>query len=386
MPVLSKRTVDAASPRDAEYQVFDGEIPGLALRVNPSGRKVFTLFYRTLSGRKRTLTLGVLGKLTPEQARGLAKKRLAQVAQGGDPASEKQRVKQAPTLAGLVERYQEKYLAQKKESTRTRAEGLLRRVVLPALGHMKAEEVTRQDVLAFHRLHQAKPVEANRAVTLLSGIFTWAEDEGVALPQGNPCRRVKKYPERRRERVLSPQELGRVGVALRRAEGEGTERPAAILAIRLLVLTGCRKNEILRLRWEHVDFEGRCLRLPDSKTGAKTVLLGAPALELLAGAKPDGPWVCPGRRRGEPLKNPYKPWGRICKAAGVAGVRPHDLRHGYVSVGVVGGESLVLLGAIVGHSATGMTERYAHLADDPVRAAADRVSSTIASAMKGEMA
>lgn len=381
--MLTKRLVDAATPRQTEYQLFDGEIPGLALRVHPNASKVYALFYRNSTGRKRTLTLGRHGAITPEQARRLAKERLAEVTRGADPAGERQRVRHAPDLAALVERYRAEHLAFKKPSTRTRAEGLLKRIVLPAIGKMKAEAVTRTDILALHRAHRETPVEANRAVTLLSGIFTWAEDEGLVLPEGNPCRRIKKHTERRRERYLSAQELARLGGALAQAERDASEPAAAILAIRLLLLTGCRKSEILGLRWEDVDLERSCLRLPDSKTGAKTVLLGAAALQLLAKAAQQGPWVCPGGRAGEPLKNLYKPWGRICKAAGLAGVRPHDLRHGYVSIGAVGGESLVVIGAIVGHSAAGMTERYAHLSDDPVRAAADRISSAIAAAMSG---
>jgi integrase len=386
MPVLTKRLVDGATPKETEYQIYDGEIPGLALRVNPNGRKVYTLFYRTLSGRKRTLTLGVHGALTPDQARRLGKDRLAEVTRGTDPAAERQRAKHAPHLAALIERYRAEHLADKKPSTRVRAEGLLKRIILPALGQMKAEEVTKPDVLAFHRAHRSTPVEANRALTLLSGIFTWAEDQGLVLRAGNPCRRIKKHPETRRERYLSAQELARLGAALSRAERDGSETAAAILAVRLLLLTGCRKSEILGLRWDDVDLDRRCLRLADSKTGAKTVLLGAPALQLLATAERRSPWVCPGGRRregGEPLKNLYKPWGRLCKAAGIGGVRPHDLRHSYVSVGAGGGESLAIVGAIVGHSTTGMTERYAHLSDDPVRAAADRISSAIAAAMDG---
>ena len=373
MPVLTQRVVDAAALRGTEYQVFDGEIPGLALRIHPNGLKVYALFYRTVTGRKRTLTLGKHGAITPAQARRLAKNRLAEVTRGGDPAGERQRMRHAPDLAALVERYRKEHLAHKKPSTRVRAEGLIKRLIVPALGKMKAEAVTRADVLAFHRAHRETPVEANRAVTLLSGIYTWAEDGGMVLREGNPCRRIKKHPERRRERYLSAQELARLGAALGQAESAGSEPPAAILAIRLLLLTGCRKSEITGLRWEDVDLDRSCLRLPDSKTGAKTVLLGAPALQLLVEAKREGPWVCPGGRAGQPLKNLYKPWGRICKAAGVAGVRPHDLRHSYVSVGAVGGESLIVVGAIVGHSATSMTERYAHLSDDPVRAAAERL-------------
>jgi integrase len=381
MPVLGKRLVDSAAPREVEYQVYDGEIPGLVLRVNPSGRKVYALYYRTAAGRKRNLTLGKHGSITPMQARRLAKERLAEVTRGGDPSAERRRARQAPAMAALVERYRVEHLAFKKASTRQRAEGLLKRIILPALGQMKVEAVTRTDILALHRGHRETPVEANRAVTLLSGIFTWAEDGGLALPQGNPCRRVKKHAERRRERYLSAQELARLGAALARAEHDGTESPAAILAIRLLLLTGCRKGEVLGLRWEDVDFGRRCLRLADSKTGAKSVPLGAPALQLLATANRSGPWVCPGGRPGQPLKNLYKPLGRICRAAGITGVRPHDMRHSYVSAAAAGGESLVIVGAIVGHSAASMTERYTHLSDDPVRAAADRISTAISAAM-----
>lgn len=386
MPELTKRLVDAATPRASEYEVHDGEIPGLALRVYPNQRKVYTLYYRNAEGRKRRLTLGTHGAITPQQARRLAKDRLAEVTRGGDPAGERRRARQAPDLAALVERYRQEHLAHKKPSTRVRAEGLIRRLIVPALGKMKAEAVTRVDVLSFHRAHRETPVEANRAVTLLSGIYTWAEDEGVVLREGNPCRRIKKHPEHSRERYLSAQELARLGAALAKAESAESEPPAAILAIRLLLLTGCRKSEILGLRWEDVALERSCLRLPDSKTGAKTVLLGAPALQLLVEAEREGPWVCPGGRAGQPLKNLYKPWGRICKAAGVAGVRPHDLRHSYVSVGAVGGESLIVVGAIVGHSSASMTERYAHLSDDPVRAAADRISSAISAALNGTAA
>lgn len=382
MPNLSKRFVDAAAPRTVEYELYDSEIPGLALRVYPSSRKVYALYYRTGGGRKRRLTLGSHGALAPDQARRLAREKLAEVTRGGDPAGERRRARQLPDLAALVERYRAEHLANKKPSTRPRAEGLLQRLILPALGKRKVEAITRADVLALHRAHRATPVEANRAVTLLAGILTWAEDEGLRLPpEGNPCRRVKKHPERRRERYLSQQELARLGIALSAAERDGTESPAAILAIRLLLLTGCRKSEVLKLRWDDVDLARACLHLPDSKTGAKTVPLGAPALRLLAEAERSGPWVCPGSRPGQPLKNLYKPWGRICQRATVAGVRPHDMRHSYVSVGASGGESLVIVGAIVGHSATSMTERYAHLSDNPVRAAADRISSSIAAVM-----
>jgi len=183
-----------------EYEVYDGEIPGLALRVNPSGRK--------------------RGSITPEQARRLAKERLAEVTRCGEPAGDRRRARQAPNMAALVDRYRKEHLAFKKASTRDRADGLFMRI------------------LALHRSHRETQVEANRAVTLLSGIFTWAEDGGVVLLQGSPCCRVKEHAECRHERYLSAQELGRLGVALARADEDGTELQAAIIAIRLLLLSG----------------------------------------------------------------------------------------------------------------------------------------------------
>jgi integrase len=215
-------------------------------------------------------------------------------------------------------------------------------------------------------------------------MFNVAEDWGLRPENSNPCRRIKKFKETPRERFLSPDELKRLGEALADADAKG-ESPYVTAAIRLLLFTGARLNEILSLEWSHVDLKANLLRLPDSKTGAKTIALPAPAVEILSALpKQEGnPHVICGARDGAHLINLQKPWRRIRKAAGLEDVRLHDLRHSFASVAVAGGMSLPLIGSLLGHSQPATTQRYAHLADDPRRAAADAVASTIAASMTG---
>ena len=226
---------------------------------------------------------------------------------------------------------------------------------------------------------------ATRTVGLLGGIFTFAMDQGYRTD--NPVRGIKRTPDRKNKRYLSPEELARLGVELSKAEGGG-ENPHAINAIRLLVLTGCRKNKILSLKWSHVDSSMGYLRLTASKTGEKDIPIGAPALEHLASLpRYEGTeYVFPAAiGKGHYLGLP-KIWYRMRERAGLRDVRLHDLRHSYASFGVAGGNSLPIIGALLGHSDAATTQRYAHLADDVKRAAADRISGRIAAAMSGEQA
>ena len=218
---------------------------------------------------------------------------------------------------------------------------------------------------------------------MLSKFFNWAEKHGLRPDGSNPCRHVEKYREGRRERFLSQVELGRLGDALREAEQDKSCSPWVVAAVRLLTLTGARLNEILTLRWEHVSEEHESLFLPDSKTGRKAIHLSPPALALLqAIPRLEGnPYVICGERPGRHLVNIEKPWRRIRAAAKLDDVRLHDLRHSFASVAASGGQSLIVIGKMLGHSQPATTARYAHLADDPVKAASDAVGRHIASAM-----
>jgi integrase len=204
------------------------------------------------------------------------------------------------------------------------------------------------------------------------------------VPQegSNPCRNIEKFKEHSRERLLSEVEIARLGEALGQAEAAGSP-PAAIAAIRLLILSGARKGEILGLQWRWVSFERSLIELPDSKTGSKVIYLNAPATALLAGLpRIDGnPYVLPGERVGAHIVSIEKTWRRVRHAAGLDEVRLHDLRHSFAAVGVSAGFSLPLIGGLLGHTEIATTQRYAHLGNDPVRRAKEAIGSRIAAAL-----
>jgi integrase len=203
-------------------------------------------------------------------------------------------------------------------------------------------------------------------------------------PDGsNPRKHIRKYPEEKRQRFLSAAELRRVGEVLREMEIERIELPSAILAVRLLIFTGCRLNEIMTLKWEHIDFTDRALRLPDSKTGAKVVHLGQPAIEHLqaAGRIKGNPWVIAGALESKRLSDLQPFWQRVRARAGLKDARIHDLRHTFASTAIAAGQGLPMIGKLLGHTQVQTTARYAHLAADPVRSAADSVATSLQQAL-----
>jgi len=311
------------------------------------------------------------------------------VAAGKDPAEVRAWDRRAPTLKEFAERYLEEHAELKKKPLSVREDRrILEKIIKPKLGSRKVVHIDRVDVSNFHHELRETPVQANRSLALLSKMINLAERWGLRPIGSNPCRLVERFRERRRERFLSEKELKQLGDALAEIEREGEEPASAIAAIRFLVLTGSRLSEALGLRWKYVDLEKSCLRLPDSKTAAKAVALGAPARELLA-ALPhveDNPYVFSGRMKGEHLVGLQHVWSRVRVKAKLEGVRLHDLRHSFASVGAMGGISLIMIGALLGHRQAATTQRYAHLSNDPVRAAADSIASTIKSAMQGKAA
>ena len=226
---------------------------------------------------------------------------------------------------------------------------------------------------------------ANRTVALLSKMFNLAEKWGLRPDGSNPCRHVEKYPERKRRRFLSDEELARLGATLEAAEREAVELPSIVAALRLLVLTGARMGEVLSLRWEHVDRVRGVLRLTDSKTGAKEIPLGNAALDVLDGIKrTTSPWVIAGRDPKKPLVNLNKAWRRIRERAGLEDVRVHDLRRTAASAGASAGLSLETVGQLLGHTQAATTKRYAFLFDDEKRAAAETMSARVAQGLRGK--
>ncbi len=383
MPKLTKRIVDAAQPRAADYFVWDAEVPGFGLRVLPSGRKGYVLQYRA-GRRSRRMSLGPSTVLTCEQARTRAILIVAQVRNGVDPAAKRDADRRAATVAELADRYDREHVALRvKPSTAKGYRRVLKRTILPALGRLRLTEVTRADIAKLHHDMRHVPYDANRCLEIISKMFSLAELWGLRPDGSNPRKHIKKYPEEKRERFLSPAELRRVGEVLREMEDEGVELSSAIAAVRLLILTGCRLSEIMTLRWEHVDLDGGALRLPDSKTGAKVVHIGQPAVDALRGIEPvpGNPWVIPGIKPGANLSDLQPFWQRVRARAGLKDVRIHDLRHTFASTAVAAGQGLPMIGKLLGHTQVQTTARYAHLAADPVKLAANEVARSLAAAL-----
>ena len=379
---LTKRIVDAAKAEAKDTYLWDNSLKGFGLKVTPSGRKVYIVQYRIggRKGRTRRVTLGAHGALTTEEARGLAKKALGQVSTGSDPASENDKTRADSLMSVLLCKFDEQHIHVKlKPKSQEDYRRNIRLYIKPNLGHMLANEVTRQDVARLHHALREKPYVANRVLSVLSKFFNWCEKFGYREEGKNPCRYVDKNKEKPRQRFLSKAEQDRLNKALDDAHTDGLISEYAIYAIRLLSLTGARLSEILKLKWQHVNWENGTLDLPDSKTGEKIIYLNETAKDTLAKImrQVDNPYVICGARPGQHIVNLQKSWRRIRSMADLNDVRLHDLRHTFASIAVSNGMSLPLIGALLGHSQPRTTARYAHLASGPLKDAVEKIGLQI---------
>jgi integrase len=413
---MTKKAVDRLAYNSALPQsqiIWDGSLPGFGCRVFSSGTKSFFLDYR-VNGVKRRLTLGRYGVLTPQQAREKAVRALAEVSDGVDPVEERRTKRGVATLALASSEYLDEAKSKIKLRTVAEYKRLFDRYILPALGRKLVTDITVRDVARLHNAHRETPYQANRIRDSLAILMHWCELRGYRDRNTNPCRDVKKFPERQRERFLTVAEVGAIGAALTRAEREGLPpapklrkrpksqrtakhrpksadspipaNPFAVAAIRFLLFTGWRESEALTLRWSDVDFARKLVTLQDSKTGKSHRPLGAPALALLSDLPrvAGTPYVFPGSKTGQPLREMKRVWHAVRHAAGLDDVRLHDLRRTVASFSVASGHSLYITGSILGHARAETTQRYAHLRDDVRHAAADTVSELIAVALAGD--
>lgn len=376
---LTKRQVESFAVRPKRYDIFDSELPGFHVRISPTGNRTYQLYYRTRSGQERRPKIGLHGPISCEEARDIAKQWLAEVAMGRDPSLLRAQARAAPTIAQICDRYLEHSRTRLKSSTCQTYAWLIGKLIKPALGAHKVAELRRADIESFQRSLAATPRNANQAISLLGTIMTYAEAHELIEPGSNPCRHVAAFKTSRLERFLSQDETLRLLKTLDLFEHELRAPTHAIAAIRLLLLTGCRKNEICTLQWPHVDLQSGTLNLPDSKTGAKRVRLNSAAVEVLAAIPqlPGNPFVIVGERPGQPLVGLQRIWERIRREAQLEDVRLHDLRHNFASQAISMGVPLPVIGALLGHKSLQATSRYAHLADDPIRAASERVGQSI---------
>lgn len=397
---FTEKSVARIMPGDRDVFEWDDAMPGFGLRVKPSGAKSYIIQYRRGAVSKR-MTIGSSALLRLEQARERARRFLLAAKDGRDPAVERHETRTAPNISDLADRYLAEHAElRKKPSSLSADRRNITNHVRPLLGKLRVQDVTSEHIDQFLRDVQAGITAkderlgrrsrrivrggagvANRCAALLSKMLNLAERWKLRPVGSNPCRGLEKFRERKVERMLSTEELGRLGDAL----AKYTRSPFAVAAIKLLAFTGARLGEVLSLRWEWIDFERGEARLPDSKTGAKTLHLPPPALTVLSELpRMEGnPHVIIGARDGAALVNLEKPWRMIRNVAGLDDVRLHDLRHAFASVAASSGMGLPIIGKMLGQSQAATTARYAHLANDPVKAAAASVASKIASALDG---
>jgi integrase len=383
---ITKRAVDAAKPKDREYFLWDGELLGFGLRVLPSGVKSFVAKYRLGFGRRapvRRVTIGRYGKLTADAAREQARKILADVVRGDDPAGERARQRRELTIGELADRYIAEHLrVHNKPNTAVEFERLVNARIRPAFGSRRLGSLMRSDVKAWHTALRGSPYAANRALAVLRKMFSLAVKEWELVDE-NPVVGVKMFREMKRERFATDDDLARIGRWLMNAEKARRVHPSFALAVRLLALTGMRFAEVLTLKWSAVDIKNGTLRLADAKAGARTVVLGAPTRALLAAVQSRGRYVVTGDDDATHLqRSAFRTgWRQLRAATGLADLRPHDLRHTAGTFAAQAGANAFLVRDLLGHKTLAMTGRYVERAADPLRAVADQVAGRVAAAM-----
>jgi len=397
--------------------VWDTEVSGFGLRILAGEKDItrtFILNYR-VGGRERRMTIGRFPAWSAQAAREAAIKHKRQVDAGDDPLAKRQAADGASTVADVWEQYETDHLPDKRESSRRGDRDSWERYIKPAIGRMKATAVKKADIQAMHRkIKQRAPYQANRVLALVSKLFNFARTE-MELPIENPAKGVKKAPEQARKRYLTKAETERLLAVLdqypvtayhRLPKAKWFEEDGRIMksravklnepdpaleqsvnVIKLIMLTGCRKGEALAARWEQFDFEAGTWTKPAATTKQDqehAIPLSRHAVELLNGIKRTGsPYVFPSDEGHQ--QDIKKAWATIRKRAGIEDVRIHDLRHQFASVLVSAGQSLAIIGALLGHTQSKTTERYAHLFDEPLRKATDAAGAILSGKPKAEV-
>jgi integrase len=363
--------------------VWDERVPSFGVRVSPKGIRSYMVKYRA-GGQQRRTRLGRHGLVTVDEARRRAEEILGRVAGREDPGQELVERRRSPTVAELAERFMKEHvLPHRKPKTAKDYRLCIRRILASPLATKTLCDLEVWHLVEFHSSMARTPYLANRTRAVLSKMLNLSEKWGLRPRHSNPCRDVDKYNEAERSRFLSPGEYQQLWRTLAQLDTERPEMRPALNAIRLLALTGCRLSEIQTLRW--ADVRENALELPDGKTGARKVALCPEAIAVLGSIErlSDNPYVITGTKPGQHLTDLERPWRRIRARAGLDEVRIHDLRHSFASAAVANGESLPMIGKLLGHRQVQTTARYAHLADDPVHAAAARVGGVIAAAIGG---
>jgi integrase len=386
MPKLTKRFIDAIVPDSKKTLKFwDDEVRRFGVIVLPSGRRTYVIEYRNANHVQKRVKIGVHGHLTPEEARILAKRQLSKVAYGEDLAHTTKQIRNLPTFVDLAKDYIERHAVRKRDKSLKEDQRLLKSHLLPALGAIKVAAITRRDIEDLHKHLGKKPYQANRVLALISKMFSLAISWGWC--KENPVIGIQKYQEEKRDRWLTEEETQRLWTVL-------DKYPQHLTAyfFKFLLLTGARKGEVMQATWNQFDREKGIWTKPSHLTKQKKteyLPLSSKALSVLEEikkiqgemngqmkSKPSA-YVFPGRVDGQPIKEVKSLWKTILKEAKLENVRIHDLRHTHASYLVSKGFSLSIVGKLLGHTQASTTQRYAHLADEPLRQATELFSEQI---------
>jgi integrase len=370
------------TPAKGNRITYDPALPGFGVRITAAGHRAFVLTYWNRAGRQRRYTIGSFPDWSVTGAREEAHRLKRLIDAGGDPLAEIAAERAAPTVNDLIERFLEEHVARKRPRTQYDYRNMIERHLRPTLGRMKVAEVAWGDVDALHRkiTKAGRTTQANRVVTMVAKMFALAIR--WKMRADNPAKGIERNQEQKRKRYPGADELKQLTAAL----DQHADQQAADI-FRICLLTGCRSGEAMAARWADLDLTAGIWTKPGSTTKQKTdhvVPLSAPAQQLLTELrhKTNGPWVFPADSKPGHRVTVQKSWLALCAAAGITGLRIHDLRHGFASQLVSSGASLPLIGSLLGHSNPQTTARYAHLFDDPQRAAVERVGAVISNAGK----
>jgi len=406
---VTKRVVDAAEVREKDYVIWDDELPGFGLRVFASGKRSYVIQYRT-GGRSRRYTIGLHGVWTPETARQEAKVQFGRVAQGANPAEERQLDHKAVTVKELCTRYLDDLKAglilgkggrPKKPTTIVTDTGRIERHIIPLIGARRVKDLTKADInkvlkdimagktrvsvktkkLRGKAIVRGGAGTATRTVGLLGGILTYAVEAGII--ESNPAHGIRKPKDNVRKRRLSEAEYRTLGRMLRAAARQ-EKYVMTVEIIRQIALTGCRRSEMIKLKWAEADIEASCLRLEDSKEGESIRAIGLPVIEYLEKRRSDdvGTCVFPGQGEDNAFGSFPNHW-ELFKDSALADVTPHVLRHSFASIANDLGFTEVTIAALVGHAKGSVTSKYIHTLDTALIMAADTISGYIQGLLDG---
>lgn len=376
MTKLTKRFVESIAPDSKKMiKYWDSEIKGFGVIVLPSGRRTYCVQYRNVARIKKMVKVGTHGQITTEEARSLAKKYLSEVTHGYDPAKIRKEHRKLPTINDLAHDYVLNHGEKKRPKSLAEDQKLLKNIILPSLGKEQLVHISRRDIEALHRKHKNTPYQANRVLALLSKMFSLAI--GWEWREDNPVKGIERYPEVKRDHWLKEEELQ----VLWKVLDEYSNQLVACV-FKLLILTGARKGEVLHATWDQFDLKKGIWTKPSHLTKQKKkehLPLSVEALEVLETMKSQtsSSFLFPSKIPGKSIQEIKRAWDTIRKKAGFPDLRIHDLRHTHASHLVSSGLSLSIVGKLLGHTQASTTQRYAHLADEPLRQAVELFGSKV---------